>query len=255
AKWYPFSENFHPTTPVFLGIAPSYTEFIDTDWHPDTVLSGGYYGARPLQSGGTFAPSPGLTLFSGGRPYYSWRDYREYGVIHPSPYPFGYSNRPIYSVGFGLGNGQVFHGCVGNPSYYGRPKNGPAYANGGHASRPSDPRFNGSHGYRDNPGLRDRYGVRDGNSNTIGSHSFNGSGNSSQGSTARYEGKPNFIGSRDRAPGPVFDKPTGNPGSRPGFRDGARTDNDRRGGGRTPGGARSGGRYSKDGTRGGRGGG
>ncbi|MBC7806256.1 MAG: hypothetical protein H7145_08905, partial [Akkermansiaceae bacterium] len=47
AKWYPFSENFHPTTPVFLGIAPSYTEFIDTDWHPDTVLSGGYYGARP----------------------------------------------------------------------------------------------------------------------------------------------------------------------------------------------------------------
>ena len=28
ARWFPLGENFHPADPVFLGIAPSYTEFV-----------------------------------------------------------------------------------------------------------------------------------------------------------------------------------------------------------------------------------
>lgn len=247
AKWYPFSETFHPTSPVFLGIAPSYTEFVDTNWYPETALYGGYYGARPFATGGLFVPSPGLTLYFGTRPYYSWRDYRQYVIVPLSPYRFGYANRPIYSVGSRPRNGQIFLGCVPYPNSPSRPRNGSPFANGGTIYY----------------GDRDGSSVRDDHSNW-GNHGIrdrDDTGNTG----ARFTGKPNFLDSRDRAPGPVFDRPSGGrpgesrpggnrpmgsrpndtPIGRPGMTNGPRPDGNRRDGGRTPGGTRRGASSSK----------
>jgi hypothetical protein len=240
ARWYPFTETFHPTSPVFLGIAPSYTEFIDTNWHPETVLHGGYYGARPFPSGGQFAPSPGLTLFFGSHPYSNWRDYRQFAAAFPSPYRFGYSNRPIYGIGLGPRNGHPFLGCVTYPNNSFHPGNG-SYV-------------------RDHSGTWGSNGIRDRDNGAPPP-----SGGAQSGS-ARYTGKPNFLDSRDRAPGPVFDRPSesrpggnrpignrpgDNPANRPGMTTGGRTDgNSRRDNGRTPGGSRSSARSPRSGGRG-----
>lgn len=273
AKWYPFSEKFHPTTPVFLGIAPSYTEFIDTGWDSETVLYGGYYGTRPSPSEEVFVPSSGWTLFSSGRPYYSWRDYRQYVLIHPSSYHFGFSNRPIYSIGPRPYSGHVFQGCVTYPRNnnrpdYNRPKIRPSNGNERHDFYGNSPRYSGNHGDRDNQSGYGKPGVRDGTNSIIGNHPFNGSrpdSHDNDNDPPRFMGKPNFVESRDRTPGLVVDKPNRNSGSKPSSQKEVRPDRDRDkdriSGGRTPGGGRTapsgrtpgGGRSSQSGVRGGRG--
>ncbi|MBC8137715.1 MAG: hypothetical protein H8F28_17685 [Fibrella sp.] len=222
AKWYPFSKSFQPETPDLSGTAPSYSQFLNPDWYPDAILSGGYYGIRPFSSGGFFGTSPGLTLHLGGSPYYSRYDYRPNVFLNPYPYRFGYFNQPTYNILPRPRVGQPAHDSVGDHGDHGFPKHEHDFANGGHPFHGASPRFSNNHGVRE--------------------------------STPRFTGKPNFIRNRDRAPGPVFGRPTGGSESKSGFKGGVRADNDRRGGNRAPGGTRSGGRYSGDNARGRRGG-
>lgn len=96
ARWYPLGENFHPTEPVFLGIAPSYTDFVDLGWYPDTFFYGGYYGHRSFIEGGVFLPTIGLFFEIGDRPYYGWNSYRNYYIGHPGYYHTAFYNRDFY---------------------------------------------------------------------------------------------------------------------------------------------------------------
>jgi hypothetical protein len=112
AKWYPFSEQFAPTQPVYLGVAPSYTEFVDVGWYPNTVIYGGYYCSTPFIAGVIFRPTLGLTFIIGGHPYYGWHDYHHYVVVHPAPYHMHYVNEHIYHVSR-VYAAHDFHGYVG----------------------------------------------------------------------------------------------------------------------------------------------
>ncbi len=96
ARWFPLGENFHPAEPVFLGIAPSYTEFVNLGWYPDTCFYGGYYGHTSFISGGLFLPTIGLFFSIGGHPYYGWNSYHDYYRDHPGFSHVGYYNRDFY---------------------------------------------------------------------------------------------------------------------------------------------------------------
>jgi len=73
AKWYPFTPKFHPSTAVFLGIAPSWHAFIGMGWYPDMMCYGGYYCNAPFGDG-IFIGTPGFFLAIGGFSCYSWHD-------------------------------------------------------------------------------------------------------------------------------------------------------------------------------------
>jgi len=96
ARWYPFGQDFHPVEPVFLGIAPSYDEFINLGWYPDTHCYGGFYGNTSFIEGGVFLPTVGLFFEVGSHPYYGWNDYHRYYEGHPGYYRTDYYNRDFY---------------------------------------------------------------------------------------------------------------------------------------------------------------
>ena len=96
AHWYPFSEEFHPSHPVFLGIAPSWTSFVSMGWYPGMYCRGGYWGEDSFISGGVFLPSIGLFFQIGGHHYDGWDHYHRYYDDHPAPYHTGYYHRDVY---------------------------------------------------------------------------------------------------------------------------------------------------------------
>ena len=96
ARWFPLGENFHPAEPVFLGIAPNYTDFVDLGWYPDTFFYGGYYGHTSFIAGGLFLPTVGLFFSIGGHPYYGWNSYHNYYIGHPGYYHTAFYNRNFY---------------------------------------------------------------------------------------------------------------------------------------------------------------
>jgi len=96
ARWYPFGQDFHPTEPVFLGIAPSYPEFLDLGWYPDTHCYGGFYGNTSFISGGVFLPTVGLFFEVGGHSHYGWDGYHRYYEDHPGYFHTDYYNHNFY---------------------------------------------------------------------------------------------------------------------------------------------------------------
>ena len=60
-RWYPFPKTYHYEQPVFLGVAPSWPEFVDMGWYPGMVYYGGYYSRSAFISGGVFLPTIGLS--------------------------------------------------------------------------------------------------------------------------------------------------------------------------------------------------
>jgi hypothetical protein len=99
ALWYPFSDDFHPAHPVFLGVAPSWGAFVHMGWYPGMVAIGGYYSSAPFGSG-NFVASIGLSFMIGGHHYDGWAPYHSYYIAHPAPF---YHDHPVFV-------GHVFHG-------------------------------------------------------------------------------------------------------------------------------------------------
>ena len=97
AHWFPFGQDFHPTEPVFLGIAPSWSDYIAMGWYPDAAFYGGYYGRTSFLEGGLFLPSVGLFFQIGGHPYYGWNGYHRYYSEHPDFYHTGYYRHDFYN--------------------------------------------------------------------------------------------------------------------------------------------------------------
>lgn len=96
ARWFPFSEKYHPSQPVFLGIAPSWTTYVNMGWYPGMYCHGGYWGENSYVSGGLFLPTIGLFFEIGGRHYDGWERYHDYYDYHPAPYRIGYFHRDVY---------------------------------------------------------------------------------------------------------------------------------------------------------------
>ncbi len=105
ARWYPFSDDFHPARPVYLGVAPSWDAFVSIGWAPDVIVRGGYWGRRDFVAGGVFLPSVGLTFEVGGRSFSGWQPYHDYVVVHPDHFRYGgaYADRGHSFRGVGSG--------------------------------------------------------------------------------------------------------------------------------------------------------
>jgi len=159
AKWYPFSADFHPATPVFLGVAPSYPDYVDIGWYPNTVIYGGYYCSTPFIAGGVFLPTIGLTFIIGGHPYHGWHEFHDYVVIHPGPYHVRYFHEGIYRPYRGAFAAREFRGYAGYHGPVGFHP-GTVVAHGGHVFHGGDPRFTGG-----------GHGV-----GGVGGHDFHGTG-------------------------------------------------------------------------------
>lgn len=113
AKWYPFSATFHPDDPVFLGVAPSWHDYVAMGWYPDMYCYGGYYCDSPWYFGAAILPCAGFEICIGSNRFFGWGSYNHWGYGHPDG--FSYSGRGDFGGfggrGFGgQGGGHVFRG-------------------------------------------------------------------------------------------------------------------------------------------------
>ena len=96
AKWYPFPQNYTYTRPVYMGLAPSWSDYVAMSWYPGMAFYGGYFGYRPWVPGLMYSPMVGLNINIGGRPYYGWNSYSSYYRSNPIG-RVGWSSRPSYN--------------------------------------------------------------------------------------------------------------------------------------------------------------
>ena len=96
AKWYPFPQNYAYARPVYMGLAPSWSDYVAMSWYPGMSYYGGYYGYRPWMPGLMYSPMVGLNINIGGRPYYGWNSYSSYYRSNPIG-RVGWGSRPSYN--------------------------------------------------------------------------------------------------------------------------------------------------------------
>jgi hypothetical protein len=96
ARWFPFSPRFHPATPVYIGIAPSWNDYVNMGWYPDMVYYGGYWCDRPIYDDGIFVAIPGLSIFIGDVDCGGWWPYFRYCDYHRPPFRMAFWNRDVY---------------------------------------------------------------------------------------------------------------------------------------------------------------
>jgi hypothetical protein len=163
AKWYPFTNGFNPTTPVFLGCAPSWPVFVDMGWYPDMVYYGGYWCDGPVFRVDTVVPCAGLFFQIGGVHYVGWHSYDRYCAVHPAPYTVTVVDtniynwaRPVYAVNRSFGGVNTV--WTNQPARFTRVFNGTgrpyAIPGAGVAPRPqpyqTTPRWSSTAGQSDN---------------------------------------------------------------------------------------------------------
>ena len=83
AKWYPFSQDFAYERPAYIGLAPTWTDYMAMGWYSGMMYHGGYWGYRPWYPGYGYSPMVGLNINIGGRGY-GWNDYRSYSRTNVS---------------------------------------------------------------------------------------------------------------------------------------------------------------------------
>lgn len=147
AKWYPFTKSFHPETPVFVGIAPSWNLFIGMGWYPNMTCWGGYWGPTPFIAGGVFVPCSGFEIAIGGAFLFGWAAYHTYWWGHPAPFHVAYWNRGMYRwANRPIGPNHSFAGAHGAFASHlgggGHHFRGGGMAFGGHGGG-----FGGGHGF------------------------------------------------------------------------------------------------------------
>ena len=96
AKWYPFPQNYAYSRPVYMGLAPSWSDYVAMSWYPGMAFYGGYFGYRPWMPGLMYSPMVGLNINIGGRPYYGWNSYSSYYRSNPVG-RIGWGSRPAYN--------------------------------------------------------------------------------------------------------------------------------------------------------------
>jgi hypothetical protein len=103
ARWYPLPDNFQYTQPVYVTVAPSWTDYMAMGWYPGMAIYGGMWG---YGGGVPFAWMPGYYVNVGGARYTSYVSYRNYytttrGYVRNNVVYNNYSTRPGSTGGFG----------------------------------------------------------------------------------------------------------------------------------------------------------
>ncbi len=85
ARWYPFPPEFEYQQPVYIGPAPSWSDFNLMVWYPGMVFYGGYWGLNPWHVGVVYRSTPGLTIRIQNGPRYGWSQYVTHYRESPRP--------------------------------------------------------------------------------------------------------------------------------------------------------------------------
>jgi hypothetical protein len=122
--WYPFTQQWHPSSPVFIGIAPSWNDYVGMGWYPNMAYHGGYWSSQPSFSVGAVFPSSGLFIQIGGAQIGGWGQYSDYDGSHSAPYHMAIVNQNVYVRGGSRwqqysNSSQPFYGG-GRPYVYGK---------------------------------------------------------------------------------------------------------------------------------------
>lgn len=140
AHWYPFPNNFAYTRPVYMGLAPTWGDYVAMGWYPGMMYYGGYWGYNPWRVGLSYSPMPGLYVNIGGHPYYGWNSYHTY--YRSTPYNRVVINsRPSFSynsVGRRAPGTGSFGRSSGSTGSFGRTR---STGSGFSASRPGSSSF------------------------------------------------------------------------------------------------------------------
>jgi hypothetical protein len=94
AKWYPFSADFQPSEPVYMGIAPNWPDYVDMGWYPDMNCYGGYWCSYPGDS--FIVATVGFVFIIGGHDYYGWHQFHDYCLDHRPPFHTTFRDRDVY---------------------------------------------------------------------------------------------------------------------------------------------------------------
>jgi hypothetical protein len=89
ARWYPLPQDHAYTRPVYVGIAPSWTDYRAMGWYPGMMTYGGMWGYSPTAH---FAWMPSFYVNIGGTRYNDYVSYRTYYTNHRGYVP----NRVVY---------------------------------------------------------------------------------------------------------------------------------------------------------------
>jgi hypothetical protein len=96
ARWYPFSPRFHPESPVYISLAPSWEDYDDMGWYPDMAYYGGYWCDRPDFDPSIFVAIGGLSIFIGDFACHDWWPYYHYCHFHRPPFFTAFWDPDIY---------------------------------------------------------------------------------------------------------------------------------------------------------------
>lgn len=101
ARWYPFPQQFSYTRPIYIGVAPSWNDYMVMGWYPGMTYWGGYWDYNPWRVGYRYAPMSSWSIRIGNFSYTRWDDYcgfwrttparRIVFVDRPSRFSGGYS--------------------------------------------------------------------------------------------------------------------------------------------------------------------
>ena len=131
ARWYPFSQGYAYSQPVYVGLAPTWSDYVGMGWYPGMHYYGGLWGISP------FHPvwMPGFYINIGGTRYNSYRSYRTYYTTHNNYVPLRtvYNNYSQRSTG-SFGSGRASSGFGSRPGSTGSFGSGRSSGFGGRSS-------------------------------------------------------------------------------------------------------------------------
>jgi hypothetical protein len=80
ARWYPIPPDYRYTQPMYVALAPSWSDWVGMGWYPGMVTYGGMWGYHPWSP---FVWMPGFVIHVGGSRYYDYHNYVRYTYSHP----------------------------------------------------------------------------------------------------------------------------------------------------------------------------
>ncbi|MGC4047180.1 MAG: hypothetical protein QM758_25565 [Armatimonas sp.] len=84
ARWYPFPQQFNYTRPIYIGLAPSWNDYVSMGWYPGMTYWGGYWDYNPWHVGYRYAPMSSWSIRIGSFSYTRWGDYCDYWRVTPA---------------------------------------------------------------------------------------------------------------------------------------------------------------------------
>jgi hypothetical protein len=84
ARWYPLPQRYDYVRPVYVGLAPTWSDYCSMGWYPGMTFYGGYCDYQPWRYGSRFAPMSSLTISIGNASWTRWDDYCDYWRVTPN---------------------------------------------------------------------------------------------------------------------------------------------------------------------------